>query len=263
MSKKTWPSPILKVLLLLLPLALVPLPMAGQDQAQPKRFTKDSKRLEERRKRAAAAADTIPLYGGTYVGMDLYGIGASFFGSDTKSSELQVDVNLKNRFFPVVEIGYAKTEMVSEYGSHYQSRGAYFRVGMNYKIKYKNTSESHIFFGIRYGWSPFKYDVESITIYDGLFGEGPYNPNLSDDIWGGSVPFHEEGMSGSGQWGEVVLGLRAQVWENFLMGWSLRYKRRFGYSGADTAIPAYIPGFGENDTSAIGITYSVIYKLPF
>ncbi|MGI6219552.1 MAG: DUF6048 family protein [Bacteroidaceae bacterium] len=262
MSKKTWLSPILKALLPLALALLVPTYMAGQDRPQPKRFSKDSKRLAEKKKQAAAASDTIPLYGGTYVGVDLYGIGAPLLGSDTKSSEVQVDVNLKNRFFPVAEIGYAVTDMVSEYGSRYQSRGTYFRLGLNYKIKYKNPSESHIFVGLRYGWSPFKYDVESIPISDALFGEGPSNPNLSDDIWGGSVPFRVEGASGTAHWGEIVFGLRAQVWKNFLMGWSLRYKMRFGYSGQDNAIPSYIPGFGENDTSAIGITYSLIYKLP-
>lgn len=263
MSKRTWTSPILKALCLLLAAALFPTLLCGQVR-QPKRFAKDSKRLVEKKKLEAAAGDTLPFYGGTYIGVDLYGVGAPLLGSDTKSGEVQLDVNLKNRFFPTVEAGYASTEMVSEYGTHFQSKGAYFRIGLNYKIKYKNPSESHIFVGLRYGFTPsFKYDVESVPISDDLFGEGPANPNLSDDIWGGSVPFRVEGATGSGHWAEIVLGLRAQVWKNFLMGWSLRYKLRLGYSGLSNATPSYLPGFGENEGTAIGITYSLIYKLPF
>ena len=261
MNRKTWPSPIPKALLLLLPLLLFALSTAGQVR-QPKRYARDSKRLAERKKLEKAASDTLPLYGGIYVGADLYGIGAHLFGSDTKSGEVQIDVNLKNRFFPVVEAGYAQTETASEYGTLYKSRGPYFRLGLNYKIKYKNPSESHLYVGLRYGFAPFKYDVESIPIVDDLFGEAPGNPNLSDDIWGGSVPFRVEDASGKAQWAEIVFGLRVQVWKNFLMGWSLRYKQRLGNDGLATAPPAYIPGFGENKKSAVGITYSVVYKLP-
>ena len=110
MNRKTWPSPIPKALLLLLPLLLFALSTAGQVR-QPKRYARDSKRLAERKKLEKAASDTLPLYGGIYVGADLYGIGAHLFGSDTKSGEVQIDVNLRNRFFPVVEAGYAQTTL--------------------------------------------------------------------------------------------------------------------------------------------------------
>ena len=48
--------------------------------------------------------EVFPLYNGTFVGVDLYGIGSKAFGGDFLSSEVSVDVNLKNRFFPVVEL---------------------------------------------------------------------------------------------------------------------------------------------------------------
>ena len=47
-----------------------------------------------------------PLYNGMSVGLDLWGIGSSVFGGDFLSSEVAVDVNLKNRFFPIAELGY-------------------------------------------------------------------------------------------------------------------------------------------------------------
>ena len=45
---------------------------------------------------------TVPLYQGTYVGLDVFGLGSKIFGSDFTSAEVSVEVNLKNRFIPIV-----------------------------------------------------------------------------------------------------------------------------------------------------------------
>ena len=45
--------------------------------------TSGAKRPKEiRRKKEVAEIDTIPLYNGTYVGVDLYGIGSKLLGGD-------------------------------------------------------------------------------------------------------------------------------------------------------------------------------------
>lgn len=259
MSKKTY----LYSILLCSSLLFLCLSPASAQAPQQKKIVKNSKKLAERKERERRLADTIPLFNGVYVGIDIYGIGASLFGSDTKSTEVQVDVNLKNRFFPVMEIGFADTESESEHGTYYTSKGPYFRVGLNYKMKYRNTSESHLYVGARYAFSPFKYNVESLTMTDDVWGTPPSTPNLGDDIWGGSVPFRIQDESTSAHWAELVFGLRAQVWKNFMMGWSVRLKQRLGVGKGDQSEPAFIPGFGENKTTTLGVTYSLIYKLPF
>lgn len=55
-----------------------------------------------------------PLYNGISVSVDLWGPGSKLFGSDFFSSEVAVDVNLKNRFFPIVELGYGNTDTWSD-----------------------------------------------------------------------------------------------------------------------------------------------------
>ena len=42
-----------------------------------------------------------PLYQGTMVGVDVAGMAAKVLGSDITSGEAMIQVNLKNRFFPV------------------------------------------------------------------------------------------------------------------------------------------------------------------
>ena len=71
------------------------------------------------------------------VGLDLWGIGSSVFGGDFLSSEVAVDVNLKNRFFPIAELGYGSTDTWSDKGIHYKSNAPYFRIGMDYNTLYK------------------------------------------------------------------------------------------------------------------------------
>lgn len=77
------------------------------------------KRSEEKE---VAEIDTIPLYNGTYVGVDLYGIGSKLLGGDFMSSEVSVAVNLKNKFIPTIEFGMGGTDTWSETGIHYKSK---------------------------------------------------------------------------------------------------------------------------------------------
>ena len=82
-------------------------------------------------KRPAGKADSkkkdenkvvFPLYNGVYVGADLFGLGNSLLGGDFISSEVSIDVNLKNKFFPVVEVGYGKADKWQDDGGiHYKS----------------------------------------------------------------------------------------------------------------------------------------------
>ena len=69
--------------------------------------------------------EAFPLYNGVTVSVDLWGIGSKAFGSDFLSSEVAVDVNLKNRFFPIVELGYGGTDAWNDNGTHYKSNAPY------------------------------------------------------------------------------------------------------------------------------------------
>ena len=80
---------------------------------------------------------TVPLYQGTYVGLDVFGLGSKIFGSDFTSAEVSVEVNLKNRFIPIIEIGYGHTDTTDdETNIHYKASAPYFRIGMNYQYSF-------------------------------------------------------------------------------------------------------------------------------
>lgn len=224
--------------LLLLSSILLPVRLHAQQQEKP-----------DERRDAKTEEAAVPLYNGTSIAVDVYGIGSKLFGGDFLSSEVSLDVNLKNMFFPVVEIGFGTTNTTDDtYNIHYKSSAPYARVGMNFTM-WKKKSESYFYAGLRYGFTAFKYDVQS--------------PPLEDAIWGGEVPFAHYGEKSNAHWLEFLVGIKAEIFKNFQMGWAIRYKARLSVKDNLNSTPWYIPGMGSNQSTNIGVTYNLIYKLPF
>lgn len=99
------------------------------------------KRSEEKE---VTEIDTIPFYNGTYVGVDLYGIGSKLLGGDFMSSEVSIAVNLKNKFIPTVEFGMGGTDTWSETGIHYKVAAPFFRIGVDYNTMAKKKEKTVI-----------------------------------------------------------------------------------------------------------------------
>ena len=206
----------------------------------------------DQKKKEVTEIDTIPFYNGTYVGVDLYGIGSKLLGGDFMSSEVSIAVNLKNKFIPTVEFGMGGTDTWSETG-----------IGVDYNtMAKKKEKNSYLYAGIRYAFSSFKYDVSTMPVDDPIWGGSIGNPSLEDDYWGGSIPFSHLGMKGSMQWFELVVGVKVRIYKNFNMGWSVRMKYKTNASTNEYANPWYVPGYGKFKSNNMGITYSLIYKLP-
>lgn len=217
----------------------------------------------KKEKKDATEEVNVPLYNGVSLGIDLWGPGSKLLGSDFFSTEVVADVNLKNRFFPTVELGYGSTDTWGEKGIHYKTSAPYFRFGMDYNALYKKQHGNMILVGLRYGATSFKYDVEALALTDPIYGGAINNPNLVDGVWGGSPPSSFKGMKGSMQWLEFCAGIRAHVWKNLYMGWAIRFKFRMSSSGGENGDPWYVPGYGKFGSNTMGVTYTITYKLPF
>ena len=251
----------LRLLISVLLLAGIGKPLwAQQPQQRPMKASEKEKQEEQKK----IEADTIPLYNGTYVGVDLYGIGSKLLGGDFLSSEVSVSVNLKNLLIPTVEFGMGSTDTWSETGIHYKNKPSpFFRIGVDYNtMAKKKEKNSYMYVGVRYAFSKFKYDVATLPAYDGIWGDDIGNPSLQDDLWGGSVAFDHPGMKGSMQWLEFVLGVKVRIYKSLNMGWAVRMKYRTASTTGKYGDPWYVPGYGKFKPNNMGITYSIIYKLP-
>jgi hypothetical protein len=163
-----------------------------------------------------------------------------------------VAVNLKNRFFPIVELGYGGMDTTDEETNiHFKTSAPFMRIGMDYNVFYKKPHLPGYFtVGVRYGFSSFKYDVQA--------------PDLVDPNWNHThVPVNYTDVKSKVGWLEAVVGMRANVFKDFYLGLNVRYRSRLSMTKNENSEPYYIPGYGRGKPSNFGITYSLIYKLPF
>lgn len=189
------------------------------------------------------------LYRGLTLNLDVYELGSYLLGGDFLSTEVGVEANLKNTFFPVIEVGFGKTDATEDtYNMHYKSAAPYARIGLNYNTMAKGNSKSYLYVGTRYGFTAVKYDV--------------YGPPMEDGIWEGSLPFEYYNQKSQAHWLEFLVGIKAHIYKNFQMGWSFRYKFRLSVKENPNTVPWYLPGYGKNRSTVIGLTYNLIYTLP-
>ncbi len=197
---------------------------------------------------AGAPKDSIPLFCGVSVSADLIGVGMKLMNADYAQMEVAARVNLKDKYMPIVEVGYGTSDYTGEEtGNTFRTSAPYFRVGMDYNFTKRKRTGNRVFGGLRYGFSSFTYDLLS--------------PGFGDPVWGVGRPLSLEGLDGRMHWAEAVFGLEARIWSFFKLGWSLRYKMRINQTHAAVGQPWYVPGFGKNDSSCLGGTFNIIFEI--
>lgn len=179
-------------------------------------------------------------------------IGLLSSSTDIYSFEGQVDVNLFDRLFPIVEVGYASVIKTLDAGSKYQSHSPYFRIGLNYSLfkVYDEEGNAKViknypFIGIRYAIAPMNYMMDDITI--------------SDDYWGGEEYRNYSELLNLAGWVEIVGGIRMNLYKGITLGWSVRYKAMLHSYATDKSFLWYVPGYGESSSSSFGFNYTIGY----
>lgn len=191
---------------------------------------------------------TIPLWAGMSVSVNLAGV---VLANTTSHGEYEaaLRLNLHNRYFPLVELGWGTADAEGETSHlHYAANAPFARIGMDYNVKKNRHSKNRVFIGARYGYSPFTYNLSG--------------PDLIDSYWQTTAPFQHSSVKGQGHWGELVFGLEAHLWAFIHAGWSVRYKARLYEQQSTLGHAWYIPGYGRN-TSATnwGGTFQLVFDL--
>ncbi len=190
----------------------------------------------------------LDFFQGFTLSADVFGP-IQYLMSDYGSAEAALRLNLKNSWFPIVEVGYARCKTQnSETDIAYSTNAPYFRVGIDANILKDKYQDNRLFVGARYGFSSFKFDISA--------------PAVTDPIWGGSAPVAYKDASSTSGWMEIVIGVQVKIWKKFHMGWSVRYKQEMSIGQPRYAKPYYVPGYGTTvDTSCWGGTYNLIFDL--
>lgn len=189
----------------------------------------------------------IPLFAGVSVSADLAGA-VMAVATSYGQFEAAGRVNLKGRFFPILELGWGMSDHTDEMTAiHYKTNAPYFRIGCDYNFAKDRRSGNRILGGLRYGFTTFDFDVDA--------------PPVIDPYWGTSTPFHAHSQSAALRWLEIAFGLEAKVWRFLHLGWSVRYRLRMHEKKPPIGSAWYVPGYGRNDTHALGGTFNVIFDI--
>lgn len=191
---------------------------------------------------------------GLRLGVDLFKLTRSFYEEDYRGLELVGDYRLTRRHYLAAEIGN-EDKTVDEEQLNFTTKGTYLKVGFDYN-SYQNwlDMENIISIGLRYGVSSFSQTLNSYQVYNPnhYFGDEPV------------VISGEEFEGLSAQWIEVVAGMKAEVFSNVFVGFSVRLNRLISQKQPDNFENLYIPGFNRtyNGDFGVGFNYTVSYFIP-
>ena len=202
---------------------------------------------QQLRRAALTEADTIPLFRGVAVSADLVGMAQMLLG-DYGQYEAAARINLRDRYFPVIEVGIGRAD-ASDVSSHlaYKSSAPYARIGVDFNVMKNKHDVNRVYVGGRYAFSSFRYDLTSTGI--------------SDPVWGDASDINTTGNKASCHWLEFVAGIDARLWGPLRLGWSFRYKRRLANSDPAIGKPWYVPGYGREGGARLGATFNATLEL--
>ena len=206
---------------------------------------------------AAKTNDSIPAKMDRYgvrVGVDLYKLTRALYDKNYKGIELVGDYRLTKKYFLAAELGN-ENKTTDDDRVNFTTKGSYIKGGFDYNA-YQNwlDMENIISIGLRYGFSTFNQQLNSYRIYNAnpYFGETP--------VIASGKKF--DGLSAS--WIEVVAGVKAKVFDNVFMGFSLRLNRLVTNKQPENFSNLYIPGFNRtyDGDFGVGFNYTVTYFVP-
>ena len=195
-----------------------------------------------------SSAEKAPLLGGVAIGADLCGLSMKAIGAKFANIEVMGRFNLREKYFPTVELGIGDcTREGGENTNRFSTTAPYFRIGMDYNFNKKVNGNR--FFGIaRYGFSNYNYDFSSPAYTDPVYHTEKSGLELN-------------GLKGKAQWIELGVGLETKVWSIVRLGWSFRFKSRLKQQASVFGAPYFIPGFGRNDGTCWGGTVNLIFDV--
>lgn len=193
---------------------------------------------------ASLAQKKISLMG-IRAGSDVSYLASTLFNENVTQFEVNGDIDL-NRYLISYAYGAANLNRTGE-TFDFNTRGTYYKVGID--VNFINNLEGHnaVFFGIRYAHSNFISDLSRVI-------ESPAGGSFSVDV--------EEDLTSF--WFEALVGLKVNVWQNINLGFTLSNRFLNTVNGETELIAYEVPGYGHAEAGSLWrFNYFVQYYLPF
>lgn len=191
--------------------------------------------------------DSLALFQGLAVGADIFGA-VQRQVSDYGQYEASLRVNLKNKYFPVFELGIGdanhKEDVVT--GISVKARAPYGRIGCDINMLRNKLDPYRFYVGMRYGYTNFDFEIS--------------HQGVEDPVWGGKAEYSVK-ENCYWHWVEALVGVDAKIVGPVRLGWSVRYRRRIASSDFSAGEIWYVPGFGRGRKTCIGGTFNIAFEI--
>jgi hypothetical protein len=197
----------------------------------------------------AYCQDTLLIPLKINAGIELMGPVKYFIDKNTLSLEGYVSMDLSEKMAVALNAGYLDYQY-SQYNYTYLNNGFFIRAGADFNILKPKKSLGKYWggIGLRYGLSHFKWEVPSFS-QSNYWGES-FSSVPSNKNWGHFI--------------EASPGMRAEIFRNFSMGWSISLRMLLYTGNTDGVKPIYFPGFGNGEKRfSTAFSYFIVWHFPY
>ena len=193
---------------------------------------------------------------GLRLGADISKLVRTLIDDNYTGFELMGDYRLTKRIYLAGEIGNEERTIDSEVLNN-TTKGSYFKGGIDLNF-YKNwlDMENMIYVGFRGGASTFTQTLNNYNIY-----------NVNNQYWNQQFTVAEgtefDGLTAI--WAEIIIGLKAEIFNNFFAGINAQLKGLISETAPDNYENLYIPGFNRTYDSGrfgVGFGFNLSYLVP-
>ncbi|TBN06769.1 hypothetical protein EYD45_02475 [Hyunsoonleella flava] len=197
----------------------------------------------------------VKLKYGLRFGVDTGKLIRSFLDDEFQAIELVADYRLTKRLYIAGELGNEERIITTDF-LNTTTKGSYFKAGIDFNT-YQNwlDMDNMVYFGSRLAFSSFSHTINEYQIYS------------TDQYWTPQKTLADsyeiDGLSAI--WTELILGLKAELFNNLYFGLNVQLKVLLTETKPDNFQNIYIPGFNKTyDSTRIGVGYgyTLAYRIP-
>lgn len=193
---------------------------------------------------------------GLRLGADISKLVRSFIDDNYTGVEIMADYRLTKRIYLAGELGNEERTIENEVLSN-TTKGSYFKGGIDLNF-YRNwlDMQNMLYAGFRVGASTFSQTRNSYDIY-----------NVNNQYWNQQFPVDSaQEFSGlTAIWGELIVGIKAELFTNFFAGINAQLKFLVTETAPDNYENLYIPGFNrtyDSGSFGSGFGFNLSYLIP-
>jgi len=197
----------------------------------------------------AFSQDTIDVALKIKAGIEVSGPVTWFTGKKILNIEGYTSMDLNEKRSLIFAAGYVDYNY-SQYNYEYHATGLFARAGMDFNLLSPLKAQGKYWAGIglRYGIS--RYTAEA--------------PFFTQENYWGTTSSSIGKRTGWGHFVEVAPGVRAEIFRNLSIGWTVSGRLLLSSGAGRDVRPLYIPGFGNGGKrSSAGMSYFITWNIPY